>query len=281
MKTKFYLRSAQTIQEKYMAQVANRIIELFVEDIKDEGKHHRVVLIEFKKRLSDFDKEWKARVPKKPLNGRSCKHIMLQTISKFSIHDFIQKKFDFTFHHKKKGFTYMSYSMEKFVELSKMEVAMLLYKYGDDLMAFEIEIAIAELLTNYFELCLHYTHVDQNKWQWCFQPTEFHACVDLLLNMELSEYKQYYNYFTSNFELVQHDRTNEIQYEKRFQPTSKDELKRLYKEGMTQTQFNEAIAFYYNISINTARIWRQKFGLSRHYKNSKANKNNVTSASNE
>lgn len=281
MKTKFYLRSAQTIQEKYMVQVANRIIELFVEDIKDEGKHHRVVLIEFKKRLSDFDKEWKARVPKKPLNGRSCKHIMLQTISKFSIHDFIQKKFDFTFHHKKEGFTYMSYSMDKFVELSKMEVAMLLYKYGDDLMAFEIEIAIAELLTNYFALCLHYSYVDQDKWQWCFQPTEFHVCVDLLLNMELSEYKQYYNYFTSNFELVQHDRTNEIQYEKRFQPTSIDELKRLYKEGMTQTQFNEAIAFYYNISINTARIWRQKFGLSRHYKNSKANKNNVTSVSNE
>ena len=178
MKTKFYLRSAQTIQEKYMAQVANRIIELFVEDIKDEGKHHRVVLKEFKKRLSDFDKEWKARVPKKPLNGRSCKHIMLQTISKFSIHDFIQKKFDFTFHHKKEGFTYMSYSMDKFVELSKMEVAMLLYKYGDDLMAFEIEIAIAELLTNYFALCLHYSYVDQDKWQWCFQPTEFHVCVD-------------------------------------------------------------------------------------------------------
>lgn len=281
MKTKLYLRSAQTIQEKYMAQVASRIIELFVEDIKDEGKHHRVVLKEFKKRLSDFDKEWKARVPKKPLNGRSCKHIMLQTISKFSIHDFIQKKFDFTFHHKKEGFTYMSYSMDKFVELSKMEVAMLLYKYGDDLMAFEIEIAIAELLTNYFALCLHYSYVDQDKWQWRFQPTEFHVCVDLLLNMELSEYKQYYNYFTSNFELVQHDRTNEIKYEKRFQPTSIDELKRLYKEGMTQTQFNEAIAFYYNISINTARIWRQKFGLSRHYKNSKANKNNVTSVSNE
>lgn len=99
--------------------------------------------------------------------------------------------------------------------------------------------------------------------------------------MELSEYKQYYNYFTSNFELVQHDRTNEIQYEKRFQPKSMDELKRLYKEGMTQTQFNEAIASYYNISINTARIWRQKFGLSRHYKNSKTNKNNVTSVSNE
>ena len=265
MKLSNYLRPTQSAKEELLNTGADSIIKSFVQDIKDNKNHPPVIVADYKKRLLRFDKSWKKDVSKKILKGRRCKHLMLQSVAQYYIDDFVKTNYDYTIHHKPGSFVYMNYTKEKFVELSKLEIAMLLYKYGDDLIEFEVKIAITELLTYYFELCNCNVVTGDEIWQWRFLPEELDSCLNYLLNTPLQEYVKYSHYFTTDFKLEKHYRPVEIEYDTKVRPKSKEELLSHFREGMTQNQFDIIIAEYWGVSERTARKWRKEFGITRLY----------------
>ncbi len=281
MKFKDLLKAEQTAKENYLKLIADKNIEVFVRDASSQ-KNHSGVVIELKRRLEAFDKQWSEDVTKRVIHGRRSKRILAQSVPHYRIEDFIKKQFNFIINHKKSSFTMMSYTKEKFIELSKIEVAMLLFKYGGDLMEFEVKIAIAELLLRYFELYVGV--VDMllgEKQQWCFQPADIYSCFEILLNMDYADYKKYFNYFTTNFTFVKHNRSFEIEYKKRIKPECEEDLAALYKEGMSQAQFDNAIAAYYEVSPRTARTWRREYGKTRMYSRNDASQNIISISKDE
>ena len=78
-----FLRPAQTAQEELLKIGANSIIKSFAQDVMDNKKHPPVVVVDYKKRLQQFDKSWKKDVPKNILYGRRCQHIILQHVANY------------------------------------------------------------------------------------------------------------------------------------------------------------------------------------------------------
>ena len=208
------------------------------------------VILELKRLLSLNDEEWKKNVKKEQIKvGRKGKRIMQQTIAKYSIDDYIKKKFNYSLYHTNGNYQRMKYSLNKFIDLSKMEVAMLLYKYGEELMKFEITIAILELLILYFELSSYIMGHQGEKIEWCFDIKDLYQCIEVILSLDTQDYIQYGRLFSVDFKLVKHEKPFDFEFEKKTKPQSKEELMNLKKEGMPETIFNEAIARYYNVSI--------------------------------
>jgi len=280
MKLQDYIRSAQTSCEDFLEHISERIVTLLVEDFRD-GKNPGSAVMELKKRLSKFDEEWKKMVTKKVLIGYKCTRVMIQGIPNYSIDHFIKNKYDFKIYHKRSKYNRMDYSLEKFLELSKMEVALLLYKYGDDILQCEIRIAVLELLMTYFELYNYIVFPTEEGQRWCLHPDHLNICLNTLFNMDVSEFKKYFKYFTKNFNLIKHDYSLDIEYPKKNRPNSKDEIMRHYKDGMTQKQFDEAIGAYWSVCIRTARKWKKEFGITRPYKSEKTSTDYITTSNNK
>ncbi len=281
MKLKDLLRTESTVHEQYLAHNSNRIIEMFADAIKDENRCPHTVIIELNHLLSKNDEEWKKNVKKERIKvGRRGKRIMQQTIAKYSIDDYIKKQFNYYFSHHNGKYKRMDYSLTKFIDLSKMEVAMLLYKYDNDIMKFEVTIAIIELLINYFELSYIMCYLEEKR-EWCFSINDLYQCIEVILSTDTQDYLQYINYFSFNHKFVKHDWLFDFELEKKIKPQSKEELLSLKKEGMTETIFDNAIARYYNVSTTLARAWKSEFGLSRKYNRNKDNKADATPVSTE
>ena len=65
--------------------------------------------------------------------------------------------------------------------------------------------------------------------------------------------------------MQKHTRFVEEDFQKPKKPQSKEDLESVYVEGMTATEFTEAIMTRWGVGDRTARGLKQKFGFSRSY----------------
>ena len=258
-----FLREPRTDEEILLDGHAQARINFLIKAIT--ARCNSYVLVEVKKFFKDIDKEWSAVVKRKPLIGHRCKRIMLQIIQGYPIDDYIKEKYDFSLIHVKGAYKRMDYAYYKFLDLAKMEVAMLLSKYGDDLMKFEIGMAVVEMLIDYFEICVKEFNFEGDNWVWCIKPNDINNCINSLLQMRLKDFEPYFKKHTNNVHLQKHTRFVEEDFQKPKKPQSKEDLESVYVEGMTATEFTEAIMTRWGVSDRTARGLKQKYGFSRGY----------------
>lgn len=258
-----FLREPRTDEEILLDGHAQARINFLIKAIT--ARCNSYVLVEVKKYFKDIDKEWSAVVKRKPLIGHRCKRLMLQIIQGYPIDDYIKEKYDFSLIHVKGGYKRMDYAYYKFLDLAKMEVAMLLSKYGDDLMRFEIAMAVVEMLIDYFEIYVKEFNYEGDNWVWCIKPDDINNCINSLLQMRIKDLEPYFKKYTNNLHLQKHTRIVEEDFERPNKPQSKEDLESVYVEGMTAAEFTEAIMTRWGVGDRTARALKQKYGLSRSY----------------
>lgn len=258
-----FLREPYSLDEKILEGHAQARINFLVKTVT--ARCNSYALVEVKKFFKDIDKEWLAVVKRKPLIGRRCKRIMLQIIQGYQIDDYIKENYDFSLIHIKGRYKRMNYTYYKFLDLAKMEVAMLLSKYGDDLMKFEIGMAVVEMLIDFFEIYVKEFNYEGDNWVWCIKPDDINNCINSLLQMRIKDFEPYFKKYTNNVHLQKHTRFVEEDFQKPKKPQSKEDLESVYVEGMTATEFTEAIMTRWGVGDRTARGLKQKFGFSRSY----------------
>lgn len=154
----------------------------------------------------------------------------------------------------------MKYSYLNFLEMAKMETAMLIYKY-ETVYEFEIEIAVVSLLLKYFEIYQEDMMTLQQSWT--LQASEIRNVINAIMSMELSELKRYTDLIDVSFAL---HRKSERKEDFKTRPTCKEDLQMCFTEGMTQTEKKIAIMEQWNItSMRTVERLMQMYGLTRPY----------------
>lgn len=200
------------------------------------------------------------------MHGRKSKRILLHSIEKFKIETFIEEKLKYKIHHSKDSFTRMKYSYYNFFELSKMQLAMLLYKYGDELMYFELRVAVLELLLYYFNLYSQYDNYGPfPERTWIIQSGEIEKCLNDLFILSTEDLKPYMDYIDPKYKVQIQTRFDDDVFKRHHKPKSKEELMTIIKEGMSQAEINGAIQDYWEVGERTARTWMRQFGLTRKY----------------
>jgi hypothetical protein len=158
----------------------------------------------------------------------------------------------------------MNFEFNRFATLAKMEAAFLLTKYQSDLMEIEFEVAIAELFLNYFNLTKNSFNFDNKQLTWFPQPGDLTKCIEVVKNTDEIDLRPYLCKIDRYFDIPdgEQDATPfEDEEEEKRKPTTKEDILKLYKEGMSPTEFNKEIMHYWDVSERTARRLRNKFGL--------------------
>ena len=245
--------------------------------INEPSKHPKMVVQNYGNHFKEIDKEWRRVVSHNVLHGRRSRRFFIQNTGKFNIDTFIQDKLKYSMHHKKGRFVRMKYSYYNFFELSKMEIAMLLYKYGDELMEFELKMAVLELLFHYFNLYTEYdTYEIFPRSEWLIHSGDIEKCLQNLLCLSTEDLKSCFKLIDAEYKVQIRNRFDYDEFNKRPTPKSKDELMSVFKEGMSQTEKALAISDYWEVGSRTARAWMNRFGLTREYNSKKQKINNAT-----
>lgn len=267
MEIKNLVSKPNTAHEKWLEEIVEIRIGQFVSHVGNPSDLPQVTIHEYKNYFKKIENEWASVVSHNILHGRKSKRIMLQSVGKFNIDSFIEKKLKFKMHHINGHFARMNYSYYSFVELSKMQVAMLLYKYGYELMDFELRLAVIELLFNYFQL---YTEYDDYgpfpEREWIVKVGEIEKCLTYVSNLSTEDIKTYMDCIDPNYRTQIKSRSDTSELKKHLIPQSKEELMKVLKEGMTQTEKAKAIQDYWEVSNRTARTWMKRFGITRGYR---------------
>lgn len=264
-----FLRKPCNDNEKYLESCATARVKKLVEDI-DQRKFEQSVGMH-RENLCKIDKMWCKDVSHPLKKGsKRAKRILLQSCDGYSIDNFFEEKFGYKFHYEPGAYKGVVYTYPKFLEVSKMEVAMLLCKYGDDLMRFEVEMAIVELLFSKFEVCktemIFYNEKADQQMVWTVQSGDIQKCINEILEMNIYEYTKYFNKIAPKVNIQKHARIEDSDYKRPKRPQNKQELLEVYRDGMTIKEFTQAIMAFWGVSERTAGRLRQKFELSRSYK---------------
>lgn len=204
---------------------ANIRIQQFTSLIGSPSGHPKIVIPEYKNHFKAIDKEWTSVVNHSILHGRKNKRILLQSVGVFNIDTFIEEKLKFKIHHYKDSFTRMNYSYYNFFELSKMQLAMLLYKYGDELMTFELRIAVLELLLHFFNLYHQYDNYELFPERiWIIQLGEIEKCLNDLSNLSTEDLKPYMDCIDPKYRVQIHNRFDDDVFNRHLRPRCKNEL---------------------------------------------------------
>ena len=251
----------------YLDDCAEIRINQFAALAGKPSEYPQIVVSEYQKHFEKIDKEWSSAVKHSILHGRKSKRIFLQSIKKFKIDTFIEEELKYKIHHSKYSFTRMKYSYYNFFELSKMQLAMLLYKYGDELMYFELRVAVLELLLFYFNLYSQYDNYGPfPERTWIIQSGEIEKCLNDLFILSTEDLKPYMDYIDTKYKVQIQTRFDDDVFKRHLRPKSKEELMTILKEGMSQAEINGAIQDYWEVGERTARTWMRQFGLTRKYR---------------
>lgn len=219
------IEKPQTAKIACLQDGANIRIKQFASLIGSPSGHPKIVIPEYKNHFKAIDKEWTSVVNHSILHGRKNKRILLQSVGVFNIDTFIEEKLKFKIHHSKDSFIRMKYSYYNFFELSKMQLAMLLYKYGDELMTFELRIAVLELLLHFFNLYHQYDNYELfPERTWIIQLGEIEKCLNDLSNLSTEDLKLYMDCIDPKYRVQIHNRFDDDVFNRHLRPSCKNEL---------------------------------------------------------
>lgn len=264
---KLLVSKLNTAKIVWLEECSEIRIKQFVSCVGNPSDYPQVIIQEYKNHFKLIDKEWTSIVSHNILHGKKSKRIFLQSVGKFNIDTFIENKLKFKIHHSKGSHVRMKYSDYNYSELSKMQVAMLFYKYGDELMQFELRIALIELLLCYFQL---YTEHDDYepfpKREWIIEAGKIEKCMESMLNLSTEDIKVYMDYIDPNYRIQIKNRFDTETIKHHHIPQNKEELMKVVKDGMSQTEIAYAIQDFWEVSNRTARTWMKRFGMTRKYR---------------
>jgi hypothetical protein len=254
----FFKRSPKTSDEELFACHAEARIKN-IETLISKYPN-KLELVQVKNDFKQLDAEWKECIEHHGIKyGYRGNRILVQSILKYKLIDFIKEQYKFTYFGKNSKF--MDFEFNCFASLAKMEVALLLMKYQNDLMEIEVEVAIAELFLNYFNLIDAGVNFDNAQWTWFPQPGDLTKCIEVVKNMDFIDIRPYLCRIDRYFKIDNGLQTATPFEEEKRKPTTKEDILKLYKEGMSPTEFNKEIMHYWNVCERTARRLRNKFGL--------------------
>ena len=182
-----------------------------------------------------LDNEWAEKVSHTINTGHKAKHILMQSIGAYSLNYFIKDKFGFTIH--PKNFEFMNYSYSKFLELAKMETAMLLAKY-DDLHTFEVTTACIRLLFKYFYV-YNVNGMTEEK-TWAVTMADINTVINTILSSDLSEFKPYTDIITPGLQILLPAGVKQQRKDK-VKPTCADDLLECVDDTMSQKEKYSAV----------------------------------------
>ncbi len=216
--------------EKQLARHAHSVYCDFL--IAIENKQSPTAIINtYKSLLQEINVTWKDTVRKHLKSGRTVKTILLQSLPSYSLSQFAQEKLNFIFHHKSGNFERMRFDTHNFIEMCKMEVAMLTAKY-DKIYIFEIEIALISLMLTYFNVYSENAYTLQT--QWDVKSTEVSSAINYVLNqMDVTELKAYGELIDKSLALFNSYPQNKSSKTIKTKPTCADDLQQCFIAGMT------------------------------------------------
>jgi hypothetical protein len=227
-----------------------------------EGRCNPYDLVSVKNNFKQLDEEWCRYIDHNHLRyGRQGRSIMVSSLNKYKLTDFIKERFNFTYFGKNRKF--MNFEFNAFASMAKMQAAFLLMKYQADLFEIEFDVAISELFINYFNLYVKRFDFDKNENVWLPQPGDLRKCIEVVKDFDMIDLRPYLMKIERYFTLDIAPKVIVIEEpEEQRKPKCKEDLLKLYEEGMSATEFSRTIMNYWNCSERTARRLKKKFGLN-------------------
>jgi len=214
------------------------------------------VLKTYKGILSDFDDEWREYSQHHIKYGNKVKHIFLKSLGNYSLNLYIEQHFNYKIHPRE--FRFIRYSKEKFLELSRMEVALLLAKY-EELYLYEINIAVLRVLLTYFEVFSIEAITEKPFWNVCI--SDINEVINIIADSDMSNFKPFFDIIKPGLQiLVPHQQRRKTE---KIRPTCTEDLLEVIDDNMNQTEKCYAIMEAWNIkSVRSAQRIMQRFGLT-------------------
>ena len=247
--------------ERNLSDECLKTVTQFISSLKDKAIPPSQLIWAYRSKMEQLNEIWRTKCKKQLKAGRTTKSIFVQSLPTYSLSKFALEKLNFKFHHQG-AFRRMKYTYQSFIEMAKMETAMLLYKY-DPVCPYEVEIAILTLLFKYFDLYSVDALTDTQYWS--IQASDIRNCIEHIFNSQLSDLRPYFILIQADCRLIRSPKDDKPEIVKT-RPTCADDLKKCFVEGMNQTEKKQAIMEYWGIpSIRSAERYMAKFGLTRSY----------------
>lgn len=223
----FLITEPHLMCERELATEATTISQDFLEAIENRQSPPAMLEV-YLPLFRKIDIKWKTNCRKHLKSGRTTKSILLQSLPTYSLSQFALDKLNFTFHHQH-NFTRMQFNYTSYIEMCKMELAMLIYKY-EQVYRFEMYVAFIRLLLQYFNVYVENGYTMQTQWE--MTAREIYNAITTILDMQLSELKPYTDLIDANYAVIIKPQVNEPKHIK-LHPTCADDLLMCRDEGMT------------------------------------------------
>lgn len=252
MKLSNYLNFATWVIELEVEKKANKISTDFVHSVKVGLSPANTVRIYLEK-INELNGLWGKCVKHNIRNGRKLSQIYVDGCNNYSMANYIAERLNFRIHHGK-AFKRITYTFDKFLDLAKMEVALLISKY-EEVYQFEVDIAVLQLLLKFF-VVYNINGFDDNA-VWTFLPDDINKLLIELYDSEMSTFERYIKKIGNFPPLV---RPQGIIVHKP-QIKCKDDIMRCINKDMSQSEKIEAIMENWDISRRTAYRYMSMYGL--------------------
>ena len=233
-------------------RIANKISTDFVHSVRINLSPANTVR-GYLDRLNELNSLWEICVKHNIQNGRKLGQIYVDGCNNYYMAHYIAERFNFQIHHGK-AFKRINYTFDKFLDLAKMEVALLISKY-EEVYRFEVEIAVLQLLLKFF--VVYNINGFDDKAVWTFHPDDINK---LLINLYGSEMSTFESYIKKIGDFMPLKRPQGKLVHKP-QIKCKEDIMRCINKDMSQSEKIEAIMENWDISRRTAYRYMSMYGL--------------------
>ena len=247
-----YLNRATLIIELEVERNANTLSTDFVHSAK-LGLSPANTVRRYLDKLNELNDLWEKCVKHNIRNGRKLGQIYVDGCNNYYMADYIAERFNFRIHHGK-AFKRLIYTFDKFLDLAKMEVALLISKY-EEVYRFEVDIAVLQLLLKFF-VVYNINGYDDNA-VWTFLPDDINKLLIKLYDSEMSTFERYIKKI-GDFQPLKRPQ-GKIAHKPQIK--CKEDIMRCINNDMSQSEKIEAIMENWDISRRTAYRYMSMYGL--------------------
>lgn len=251
----------QTAPTAIVAEVQKKAIDKvfqFTNAIKNGINPPDVVRI-YDELFDELNTMWKSCVKHQIRYGRQLQSIYCDSCNHYSMADYIKERYGYKVNHGEQ-FKRLNYTFDKFLDLAMMETSFLIAKYNE-VYAFEIDVAITQLLLRYFNV------YSVNGWDGGYSYTlsadDIYKVINTIAETDMQSLKRYADKIGDFVPTVQ---PKAAEYKKP-KPTTKEDIERcITSDDMTQTEIVESIMANWDVCRRTAYNLMKRYGLTRQYK---------------